>query len=174
VAYYRLVEDSDTYNSVMPGGDIDLQLFDGQRLASSWEPLEVQVFSQGNEPDFLRFLPGAFAMPESSWSKVSHILRDDAEALPLKTVPSRTNKLVAVNPIRVIDCFDHQRGRLSRLPSGAVEFPLESYAFLADKAAGATIFRLPETKCSEIIATEYFCQLIVSMKLKGLTFKSLR
>ncbi|HEU4406810.1 MAG TPA: hypothetical protein VFS43_16200 [Polyangiaceae bacterium] len=170
---YRIIEDSDSYDSIVLDDDVDVQIFDGRRLVGSWKPLAVQIESQGKVPDFLSFLPGAFAMPEASWDKISWLLRDDAEALPLEIAPARVPKFVAVNPIRVVDCLDRQRAKFNLLPSGAIEFPLESYAFVTAETGKVALFRLPETRRSEIIATERFRQAVESLNLTGLIFQRL-
>jgi hypothetical protein len=176
MAIYRIIEDSDAYNSVVYSeNEVPLetiQRLNGIPQSTSWKPIPVQIYSVGKGADFLRFVPAVPVVTERAWATLSHLLQSHAELLPLANTSSQL-KLFALHVTSVVDCLDHDKASIRRFPEGNPMYPLERYAFIESIADRYPVFRLPETLRSELLATEAFREVALRAKISGLLFEQL-
>lgn len=165
---YKLIQDSDTYDSLLASREARQRLDEfGKPQAQSWEPLPVDVYSVGRSGDFPSLRRDVPVFSEGAWQVLRPLIELSVEALPLI---GTKDSYLAINVLDIADCLDHSRAKISLLPSGGV-MSVDKYVFKDGCLNNRHIFKLPETAVQEVLVSEEFKQLVERSGLKGLMFR---
>ena len=84
MAVYKLIQDSDTYDSLLVDRETD-RLFDefGKSQGQTWRPLHVEVYSVGQAGDFPSLRRDVPIFSERAWQTLRPLIESSVEALPL-------------------------------------------------------------------------------------------
>jgi hypothetical protein len=173
VTVYELRENPERFCSFVPSDAADKELyraFDGSKLAVAWREHAIRA---ADEPDDKALLPD-FALlgvvPVFSSAAVD-ALRDILEANgQLFPVRHSRRRYFAYNVTTVLDALDESRSVVQRFSSGGVMF-IDSYAFIAAKLRGSTIFKIPQVRQAHIFVTAPFVERVKRAELLGFVFR---
>ena len=99
--------------------DLLLQLGKGQRIASIWHPLPVQLVDTTSDlmPDFFEFSSLGLACRKKTLDIIQDLIEECVEILPLKC---DEEELYILNILRIEDCLDYTKSQVERWPNGMV------------------------------------------------------
>ena len=170
---YILKPDTNRFQNLICIGEdyVDwLQKFDGSSLASSWEPLAVQVFYEEEN------------LPASDYPSLAlHIpVFSKRATLALKEALDKHGELLsllcgdgeyyAYNVTCVLDILNEEKSTLVRFSSGRT-LNIEDYSFNSADLGDYPIFKLPQTLLRGVFVTQAFKQKVEESGLTGFTFK---
>lgn len=168
---------ADGFNIVSPvGGGSYSSTFDGTSLAGVWQPIELEVVSPQDrceDSDCPRWFSGVLVF-SSRVLELVQIHDDEVELLPVRTKPNQHGfeyDYYIANVIKVVDCLDAGRSKITRYPSSGRVMRIEEYVFDTEQLEGVWIFKLPEQRTTAIFATEDFVDQFRSTDLEGLVFE---
>ena len=155
---------------------------DGTAELGTWKPQEVWY-------DPLKFQEEKGIANFPSWGSItvcdvkakesiSELVDDHVEFLPLVfhkvvhptsyTTTASYGEFYAVNPLKILDCLDHQRSKFSFF--GPLK-KIDKYVFKPDCIGGVPTFILPISKRTKLFVTDAFKQLVEDNNLTGLEFR---
>ena len=172
MSIYRLIQDSDRYDSLLVANRDDGSIFDqfGESpLLPSWRPVVVNLFSVGQSGDFPSLRRDVPVFSERAWQALRPLIDSHVEALLLA---GTTDPYFAIHVTDIADCLDHSRSEIKRLPSGGVMRVLD-YKFNLECLGDRSIFKLPETVIQEVLVSEKFKMVVKRNRLKGLIFRKI-
>lgn len=170
---YRIIPDSDRFNCLQARSKDQYKLDQlvGKPIASAWKPITAELDdTAGRSGDFPSLLGGVPVFSETAWLVLEPLIRSSAEALPIN---SSDGAYYIIHVLDIVDCLDHDRSKIVRLPSGGV-MDVEKYVFKEGCLKDKHIFRLPETIPQQFVqVSETFRELVKKNELQGLIFRRL-
>lgn len=171
---YQYICDSDRYHRLVLPADLSLDWlnrFDGAPVADGWTPPPLDVY-EGDALGHFPYLAGHLPVLDTeAWSKLSPLLQDHVEALPIPAPRPDWPDLFALNVTRIIDCLDEEASDLSRF--GELILGIGHYALHEERIGDCPIFRIPGYQLTAVYVSEEFRRLVEQAGLKGLVWKTL-
>ncbi len=133
----------------------DRSMFKLQRLRPNWKKPTFYLHNpvQTKETDFYTLYIGVLAFGKRVYeSVVGEILERCGEVLP--AIREDTHEEFYIhNPLACFNCLNVERTRLRRTPDGKVVAQIYQYVFRPERIGGETVFRIPETHRTELLAS---------------------
>ncbi|MEK3901194.1 imm11 family protein [Paenibacillus sp. FSL R7-0179] len=141
--------------------------FEGQKLAYSWQPIELITHKEKLFNDFPHFINGKPIISVRVMQILKPFIAHEVEFLPL--LHDELN-IFMINVINVLDCVDWQKSK--------VKWFKEKYFLGFDKLVfdfakvpeKTFIFKIKEKAAAKVYVTELFKELIEEYQLPGLDF----
>lgn len=164
--YVKFLQDEYTHETGFPViGRFHL----GQSMASSWEPLAVEInTTRGSLGDFPRASVGPPIMSQKAWGVLRPLIGEAAEALPIITP---LGIYLALNVLAVVNCLDYAHSELTWYPerAGGGLHRIIKYQLKSTVVADRPMFKIPE-EMTRVIVSEDFKRSVIAASLKGLDF----
>ena len=157
IAIYRIKSDY-TGHALAPSDPkfwLDRKMFKLRRLRSDWEPPTFYVHNpvQAKDTDFHNVYIGILAFGKRvSEGPLGEILESCGEVLPAVREDTH-EEFYIFNPLVCYNCLDRERTKLRTTPDGKVVAQVYEYAFHLERMRGESVFRIPETHGTELLAS---------------------
>ncbi len=170
---YVLGTDCDKYRGIHYANDADVlefhRRFDGRSLKYTWTGKEkfgfVQKrFPKGDTPSLSTHIP-VFNLKAAK--VLMDFLEPNGELLP---ITCNGESFFLFNVTRIVDALDEPNCKLERFDDGGVMY-VDEYAFLKEKLAGETVFKLPQLPLGWVYVTDPFVKRVRAAILKGFEFR---
>lgn len=174
MAVWEITFDSDTFQHLEVPSSENLAWMDtfiGDSLVNVWQPITVSISWDRNkiQGDFPSIGGAPPVFNERALHFLQPLIQNDIEALPL-ICP--TEKLYAINIIKVLDCLDKEKSQIKYLSSGRV-MRIERYVFKEGCLADSNIFKIPEQIKNRHYVSDAFKSMVEMKNLKGMVFKQI-
>lgn len=148
---------------------IRVRLIAGEHLAKDWKALQCE-WSHENiayRRDFPPIDAALCVFSERAVRTLAPLLGESVEYLSLDVAGGG---VTLVNILNVIDCLDEEKSEVYRLPNGQ-PLLVSNYQFRSLDVPALHMFRIPQTRGTEVIVSDQFCSAIQSAGLTGYEFE---
>ena len=174
---YKLIADSNTYQSVVFENEEDFDLLDAFNGHPTDENLHSAQLTMVEEDDFGKeLIRGDYpslvqsvpVFSDVAWNKIGQDLVDCCQAFPVEI---EGLKFWVLN-VYAIDVLDKEKSELELFKSTGRIFAINKFAFRTKQLP--IMFKLVETAQKEVYVTEKFVDLVKEARLQGLEFEKLQ
>jgi hypothetical protein len=141
--------------------------FDGRKHSENWSPFAVKAIEVKNDSDFPSLSPGVPVLTDQAITILEQYLQGNTEILNLK---SRVGNYSIINVTNVIDCIDYDKSDFKRFKSSGEIMKFFKYCFIADKIAGAHIFKITDLPHGYVFVSDDFKTKVEQSGLVGYEF----
>ncbi len=175
---YRLSANLNAYQTLLLEAEAVMPLYrrlSGAPLPPDLGPLPVSVPPKerirplGDFPGLTSHIP---VFSPRAVEALGPLLAAAGEMAPLAGAPNLAG-FTALNITRVVDMLDLAHSDVKRFSSSGRIMRILRYAFLPERLAGSTLFKLPQTLLQEALATGYFAAQAAAAGLSGMVFELL-
>lgn len=137
--------------------------FNGEPLAATWEPVEVEFHRGRKRSDFPFLASHVPVFSCGAWEALKNLLGSAVEALELLG----SSDLLAINVLEVIDVLDTERSEIFYFPSGGIS-SIDRYVFRTEVDIDTPMFKVLGAELKDVLVSESFKQTVAAEGLKGL------
>ena len=173
--FYRYICNTDEYHSLQLPQSVPtswINQWDGRPFSTSWSPIKPDVYPRrliGNFPGLAGNLP---VFDETAWSNLKSLIGDHVEALPLESPDHDWPPVYMINVTTILDCLDFNQAIVERFEEGMI-LSIQHFVFKPETVRQIPIFRIKDCELYTVIVSQEFREVVESLSLKGLLWKTL-